>query len=185
MQSARRPQPPPRDRDADLVRLVPLVAGWCARLGGGEIDAEAAAGDVFEVLLRRHADFDPARPLEGWAWGITVKVVHHHRRQSWWRRWLPGPTPERPAPGAPAAAAEARELQALVHGVLGALSDPYREVLVLCDLEERPAPEVAAILGVPEGTVRSRCRLARAAFRAEAARRGVDLTGLAEDPDDA
>jgi DNA-directed RNA polymerase specialized sigma24 family protein len=43
---------------------------------------------------------------------------------------------------------------------------------------------VAALLGVPEGTVKSRLRLARRAFRAAAERRGVSLMSLVEEDAD-
>lgn len=42
-----------------------------------------------------------------------------------------------------------------------ALPLAYREVVILCDLEERPYEESAAILGCPVGTVRSRLHRAR------------------------
>jgi RNA polymerase sigma-70 factor (ECF subfamily) len=41
----------------------------------------------------------------------------------------------------------------------------HREVLVLCDLEERADSEVSEMLGVPKGTVKSRLRRARLALR--------------------
>ncbi len=172
------------DRDTRLIRLVPLVARWCARLGGGQIDADAAASDVLEVLVRRYDAYDPARSLEGWAWGITVRVVRDHRRAGWWRRWIPGATVEPRASGTASGPAEQAELTALVQAIVGSLSELHREVIVLHDLEERPAPEVAEMLGVPEGTVRSRVRLARAAFKAEAERRGLSLSNILEDPND-
>ncbi len=173
-------------REQVLVALVPRVAAWCARLGGGTIDADAAASDVFEVLLRRWDDYDPSRPPEAWAWGITVRVVHHHRRQGWWRRWIPGLTVEPPPTRATGPADTAtRELTALLHRLLDALSDDHRAVLVLHDLEERPAREVADVLDIPVGTVKSRVRLARVALRAEAERQGITLDHLREDPDDA
>ncbi len=58
----------------------------------------------------------------------------------------------------------------------------HREVLVLCELEERSAADVGLLLGVPTGTVKSRLRLAKEAFRAVAVRRGVqDLAVGASD----
>jgi DNA-directed RNA polymerase specialized sigma24 family protein len=46
-------------------------------------------------------------------------------------------------------------------------------VLVLCDLEERSAPEVAAMIGAPVGTVYSRLHGARPAFRQALLREGI------------
>ena len=47
------------------------------------------------------------------------------------------------------------------------LPDHHREVLVLCDLEERADSEVAELLRVPKGTVKSRLRYAVAKLRGE------------------
>lgn len=184
MRSVPRPVPGDPERDATFARLLPLVTGWATRLGAGTIDAEAAAADALLVILRRLPDLHPGAPVEPFAWGVTARVVREHRRASWWRRWVPGAEPESVAPDRGASPAD-RERIRLVYRVLGALSEPHREVLVLMDLEERSASEVAALLGVPEGTVRSRLRLARDAFRAEAGRVGLGLVHLMEDPDDA
>jgi RNA polymerase sigma-70 factor (ECF subfamily) len=53
-----------------------------------------------------------------------------------------------------------------VWDALDRLAAQHREVLVLCDLEERADSEVAALLGLPKGTVKSRLRRARAHLRA-------------------
>lgn len=171
------------DREVVFGRLVPLVIRWCVRLGGGRIDAEAAAGDVMLVLVRRWADRDPERPVEPWAWGVTCNIVARHRRQAWWRRWIPGITGPEAAGGG--RENESREASRLVHRVLDELSDDHRAILVLMDLEERAASEAALLLGVPEGTARSRLRAARQAFRAEADRIGVPFFDLVEDAPDA
>jgi RNA polymerase sigma-70 factor (ECF subfamily) len=168
------------EREAIFRRLVPLVTGWCTRLGAGAIDAEAAASDALLVILRRLDDVDAGAPIEAYAWGVTTRVVREHRRRAWWRRWVPGVTVER-AGRAADDSPEKRERVRLVHSVLAALDEGHREVIVLMDLEERAASEVAALMGVPEGTVRSRLRLARAAFRIEADRIGLGVQHLTED----
>lgn len=53
------------------------------------------------------------------------------------------------------------DLQALVRREVEALTSNHREVVVLCDLEERSYAEAAEILGVPVGTIRSRLSRAR------------------------
>lgn len=54
----------------------------------------------------------------------------------------------------------------LVQDALGDLPLPYREALLLCDVEELPYKEIAAVLGIPIGTVMSRISRARQALRA-------------------
>ena len=55
-----------------------------------------------------------------------------------------------------------KRARAMLTQALERLSSEIREAFVLFELEEATAPEVAAILGVPEGTVASRVRRARA-----------------------
>lgn len=150
--------------DALLVAWGPTVLRWCARLGGPRIDAEDAAQDTFERVLRKlHRLADPAT-FPAWVFSTCRGVVAQHRRRAWLRRWVGAPDPATIDPRTNREAVAAR-----VHAALDTLDADLREVLVLCDLEERPAPEVATLLGLPEGTVRSRLRRARATF-AEIAR---------------
>ena len=64
------------------------------------------------------------------------------------------------AGGDPAEAAAARA------DIAAALSGPEGDVLRLMYLEDRPVAEVAALLGVPAGTVKSRAHRARRLLRA-------------------
>lgn len=65
--------------------------------------------------------------------------------------------------------------QDLVQRGLQALSLEHRAVLVLHDLEQLPQKEVAAILEIPAGTVKSRLFYARAAMRQYFEQAGVQL----------
>jgi RNA polymerase sigma-70 factor (ECF subfamily) len=48
------------------------------------------------------------------------------------------------------------ELRERVHAAIARLRPEYREVLVLRQIEQMPVSEISAVLGVPEGTVKSR-----------------------------
>lgn len=65
--------------------------------------------------------------------------------------------------------------QDIVQRGLAQLSFEHRTVLVLHDLEEVPQKEVAQILGIPVGTVKSRLFHARAAMRHFLQKEGVQL----------
>ena len=65
--------------------------------------------------------------------------------------------------------------QQLVREGLEQLSLEHRSVLVLHDLEDLPQKEVAEILAIPVGTVKSRLHNARAAMKRYLVNRGVDL----------
>ena len=63
--------------------------------------------------------------------------------------------------------------------VLDSLPRAQREVLVLCELEEHSGREVAELLSIPLGTVKSRLRAARRAFRVALEQRGArDLAAI-------
>ncbi len=60
---------------------------------------------------------------------------------------------------------ERKEARAILDAILAAMPDDLRTVFVLFVLEGTPAPEIAELLGIPEGTVASRVRRARQAFQ--------------------
>lgn len=161
-------------RDGLLVAWGPTVLRWCLRLGQPGIDAEDAAHDVFERLLARVHTLRTPEAFPAWLYQTTRRVVRGHRRRAWLRRWVAGAPVEAPDPRPDPArsAASAQEARA-VRAALSALPEALREILVLCELEERDGPEVAAFLNLPLGTVKSRLRRARAAFEREARRRGL------------
>lgn len=174
---------PPPPEHALFDALAPVVLRWCTRLAAPGVDAEAAAQEVLLVVLRRQAELQPGASAEAWAWGITRHVLRAERRKAWLRRWVPGGLLERGYRPDPADALAGDQVARQVHDVLATLPDLHREVLVLVAIEGRPVAEAAQLLGVPEGTVKSRLFLARGRFRAEAERRGhhFDLTEPEED----
>lgn len=166
----------PSARDRLFELWAPVVLRWCARLGGPGIDEEDAAHDVLENVLARAHTIRDARALPAWIFATTRRVIIDHRRRAWFRRWLPVLVPDVADPAAEHRP-ERDDLARTVRDALDALPADLREVLVLCELEERNGVEAAELLGVPLGTVRSRLRRARARFEVEARRRG-----LAPDP---
>jgi len=152
-----------------LVRAwLPHVYRWCDRLGGPGFDSEDAAHEVLLVMCRRLHTLRDAGQFPSWLFGITRRTLANHRRRAWWKRWLPAAVvEERPAPGGPQRHVEISDAHRTVWSALAALSEAHREVIVLCELEERSGSEAAALLAIPLGTVKSRLRAARTALRAE------------------
>jgi len=164
VRQAQQEAPGALDRLCDV--WLPVVLGWTTRLGGPRIDPEDAAHDVFLVVFRRIGDVERVEAFKSWLFGITRRVIAAHRRRAWLRRWLPGAVPEVASGAAdPGRRAEQTQTADQVWSALLALPDHHREVLVLCDLEERADSEVAELLQVPKGTVKSRLRRARLALR--------------------
>jgi len=72
---------------------------------------------------------------------------------------------------------ELKERRALLDQVLAEMPDDLRAVFVLFVLEGIPAPEIAALMAIPLGTVASRVRRAREAFHAISKRLQARLAG--------
>lgn len=133
------------------------------RLAGDPGELEDLVHDVFIVLSRRWADYDPARPLRPYLFGIAYRVVLHARRRG--RREVPSADLEATdTSSSPLEHAEAAAARRLVLAALMTLSLEERAVFVLHELEEESAPEVAAAIGIPVNTVYSRLRRARRKF---------------------
>jgi RNA polymerase sigma-70 factor, ECF subfamily len=173
--------PPPQSEEELIQRWLPTVLRWCRRLGGDRVDAEEAAHDVMLVVIRRYDQVRDPALLAPYIFGVTRRVLAGHRRRAWVRRWA-GALGFEPTDGGRSAHARvvADERAALLHRALERLSEDQREVIVLVDLEERPLAEVAELLDVPLGTVKS--RLSRARELLAVAARRVGLTAEGEEP---
>jgi RNA polymerase sigma-70 factor (ECF subfamily) len=75
------------------------------------------------------------------------------------KRELPSPSP------GPEETAQAHQRRDLLERGLAQLKPEHREIIVLVDLQDMPYDEVAATLGVAEGTVKSRLHRARSALK--------------------
>jgi RNA polymerase sigma-70 factor (ECF subfamily) len=161
--------------DALCTDWSPIVVQWCARLGGPRVDAEQAAQEIFIVLLRRLGTIDGPDKLPAWLFAVTRRVLAQQRRLAWGARWEADADADRlgggPAPGHDAV--DRASTAAAVRTMIRELPPPLREVIALCDLDERTDDEVAALLGVPSGTVKSRLRRARLLLRDMASARGL------------
>ncbi|MDV6244851.1 sigma-70 family RNA polymerase sigma factor [Rhodococcus opacus] len=117
--------------------------------------AEEAVQETFLRAWRAAHSFQPdTASLRTWLFSICRNIVIDINRARASRPPLTGTEPI----DAPSAA---RPLEELVVGLqveeaLSRLSEQHRQVLVEVHLRDRPAAEVAAALGIPEGTVRSR-----------------------------
>jgi RNA polymerase sigma-70 factor, ECF subfamily len=128
--------------------------------GASDLDdlIQIAAEQVFRSLER----FDGSCAIGTWIYGVCYRVLLGQRR--WYRRWKlrftflgeddDAATEEPTPPDLLEARARTRQL----HRSLAHLSDKYRTVLILHDLEELTVREIAAIVGAGELTVRSRLR---------------------------
>jgi RNA polymerase sigma-70 factor, ECF subfamily len=155
----------------------------CLRgLGVSEQALDDAAHDVFLVVQRKLESFDgnDAR-LTTWLYEIAIRVARRYRSQTAKdaQRRVSLVVPQDDDGDAeldvvPCAAVvcelEHTERLALARRALDALDAEKREVFVLGCVEQRSAPEIAELVGVPLNTVYSRLRAARRLFAAEITR---------------
>lgn len=157
----------PLEVEAFYREYASTVLRWVIRLGGPSLDAEDVAHDVFTVALRKIASYRSSSGTpSAWLYGITRRVVANARRRARFRRFIgldTLPAIEHPGPGVDSQLDQIKRRR-LVQEVLDGLSDAHREVLVLVDLENRTAPEVAEMVGISVGTVYSRVHHARKHF---------------------
>jgi RNA polymerase sigma-70 factor (ECF subfamily) len=159
----------PRDVGEVYRAHAQRVAAWAARLGGPSVDAEDVVQEVFLIVHRLLPTFRGDAQVTTWLFRITQNVVRHRRRQGRWRRWLGGSADDvagNVASGRPTPVEDLERRQAsdLVYRVLDGMSDRYRTVIVLFELEQRSGEEIAELLGTKVATVWVWLHRARAQF---------------------
>ncbi len=141
---------------------------FAMHMSGSATAAEDITQEVFLALLRQECGFDPERgTLSGYLFGIARKLVLRNLERG--RADVALETeaddaamPELAVIDDPLMDLTRREgIEALRRAVM-ALPRRYREVVLLCDLEELDYADAAVVLQCPIGTVRSRMHRARA-----------------------
>jgi RNA polymerase sigma-70 factor (ECF subfamily) len=169
-------RPVSSDRFESMYRAeLPYVLRTLRRLGLNEADAADLAHDVFVVVHRRQGEYDRNRPLRAWLFGIAYRLVANHLGRAYRRVEIPTDPIGLSAVDPRAASLDEGAARDLLLRALAAVDIEHRAVLVLHDLEERAAPEVATILGIPLNTVYSRLRNGRQ--KVAAAARGLLARG--------
>ena len=149
-------------------RRQSAIYRFALHMCGSAAAAEDVTQEVFLTLLREDCSYDPARgSVSGYLFGVARKLVL--RQMEGARGDVPldsdaddAARPELSVDDDVLGKLTHREgIEALRRAVV-TLPRRYREVVVLCDLEEVDYAEAAVILGCPIGTVRSRLHRARA-----------------------
>jgi len=172
-----------RFRGGDVSALTALVEKYqdriyntCWRLSGNADDAADLTQEAFIKVMEAIGSFGHRSGFYTWLFRIAVNLTLSHRRKSGRRRTLSmhsdgsdnATAPEQwleSADDTPDKAAEDAERHELVAEALETLDEEHRTVIVLRDLQSLDYREIAEILDVPTGTIKSRLHRARLALR--------------------
>ena len=154
---------------AELAALMRLHGRSLYRAARAILRDDAAAEDACqEAWLRAYRSIDGYRgeaKLSTWLMRIVInEALQSHRRM----QRTPPPALEEPAAPAqdqPESAARRRELSELLEARIDALPAPLRVVFVLRARQQQSVREVAALLRIPEATVKTRFFRARQRLR--------------------
>lgn len=161
----------------ELVRLYQhRVFGLLLRMVGQPDEAEELAQEVFVNVYRGLESYRGDASLRTWIFRIATnqaknRLKYLSRRRAGLQESLDDHADEaafmplgEPVPR-PDRAAEGAEMERVVAAALASLDPEHREVLVLRDIEGLAYDELAQVLGLAEGTVKSRLFRARYALK--------------------
>jgi RNA polymerase sigma-70 factor, ECF subfamily len=137
------------------------VYRFARAMTGSAALAEDIVQEVFLALMRDLDRYDASRAgLRTYLFGIARNLARYKTRSL--RRLISlDQVEEAVGREDPAAALSSNEETRHLRRCLGALPARYREVIILCDLQELDYAETAVVLKVPIGTVRSRLHRGR------------------------
>jgi RNA polymerase sigma-70 factor (ECF subfamily) len=162
-----------RCRQGDMAAFEPLVRLWESRLFyyvRRLVDQEADAWDVLQKTwikaMRGVRSLKDPEAFPCWLYTLARRTVIDHLRHAPDRQMPEAWDEDQLDPSAADDPALALENAEAVHQALARLAPPHREVLTLFFLKDLTLDQIAAVLDVPVGTVKSRLHYARRAARA-------------------
>lgn len=156
----------------------PRIYALAVRLCGNPVDGEDLAQDTFARAFRREGQFRGEADWGTWVYRICVNLwknrVRFEKRRYFWSH-VPLERPNSDGDPSPLELADPRDRtegpaeiadqRRALENALNALSPAERAVLVLREMEDKSYEEIAALLQVPLGTVKSRVARAREALK--------------------
>lgn len=171
-----------RIRDGDIEALGDLYERYKAQVYRTALaithDERMSEDILQETFLRvyNYADsFDTSRPLGPWLYRITVNLAYSWtNRAKRWVSFFQGAVERLKAPDHlyPERVAEERERSQALQQAIDTLPTPQRVVVILYYLEDLSVSDIAYVVGVPEGTVKSRLYYARKKLKEAIVERG-------------
>ncbi len=159
----------------ELVRMYSSPIYHVAyRMTGDAAEASDAVQDIFLKVFRNIGGFKGEAALKTWIFKIAFSEILNRLR--WWKRRHRDTTlsldesPNGNVPGhgvadagpTPEEVLQAKERENAIQQALRRLSHEHRSIIVLRDIEGFSYTEIADVLGISMGTVKSRLARARA-----------------------
>lgn len=171
--------------DQIVTRYQARIYSLCVRWLNDPAAAEEQAQDVFVAAFRALGNFRNECSLSTWLFRIAVNHCRNQRlyrmRRAYGRHETfdaprdddDGPVRQLADEDAPLADRRLDRTQAgeLVQAALAELDEDHRQILILRDVEDLAYEDIADILDLPRGTVKSRIHRARAELAQKLARR--------------
>ena len=159
-------------------RHTPELHQFVLRFTGDSVAAEDVVQETFLQVHHSAAGFDPQRRLKPWLFTIAANKARDHLRRMRRRREVALNTHIQPEEEGgrrfldlmagdetpPPEALLIEENRKLIRGIIETMPDKLMEVLILAYYHRFPYKEIAEIVGVPLGTVKSRLHAALAFF---------------------
>lgn len=155
----------------DAEAFAELMRRWerpiqnlCTRMTGDEHRAEDLAQEAFLRVYARRKEYQPSSKFSTYLWRVALNLCYDELRKLKRRRESSFDQVEsievleelqETAPGS-STQMEAEERAAEIRDALQQLAEPYRAVVVLRHYEDLKFREIAEVLAIPEGTVKSR-----------------------------
>jgi RNA polymerase sigma-70 factor (ECF subfamily) len=149
-----------------------------SRFGVRDADLMDMSQNVFVIVHRQLAGFEGRSELTTWLFSICRLVAKDYRRSAHIRREIVVDAREigqrQPVQAGTLTRLDSQRLSELLEVILNSIPDKFRVVFVMFELDKMSGDEIARFLNVPEGTVRSRLRLARKAFNRKIKQLGLE-----------
>jgi RNA polymerase sigma-70 factor, ECF subfamily len=149
-------------RFRDATRTLWLIA---AGVLGDRNDAEDVLQEAAMIGLRKLSEFDPATSFTAWMGGIVRNVARNDARKRARRHTAPADPATLDRSAAPEAPATGGGFDDRLLRALGMLEETARMCLLLRTVSNMQYKEIAAVLGIPEGTAMSHVHRSRQTLR--------------------
>ena len=168
--------------EPEVLRHLDALYGFALKLTRARDDAEDLVSDTMLRAFERWHQFEPGTNSRAWLFTILYRLFVSRRRRTLarevrqeWRDEDGQPSQDVVGEADPEGRFFDSFLDDEITRAIEDLAEEYRVVVVLSDLHELRYAEIAAAVGIPEGTVKSRLFRGRRILQRRLARYAVEM----------